>query len=511
MPAGMRFPSRTTDVWLPLGPFVPTFPPTAARIRPVRDRKAEGRRQRRAGGVGHGRDRQTTRDAIPAVEHRPYGLGAALLRTDRAATSGRRCSRCRARSRSCCSSAARNLANLLLARATDASARSRFAKRSAPAVGGFVQQMLTESLLMAITGGALGVLLAWWSVRVFVASRPITVPRIDQVAVDVRVLAFAAARVDRRPASRSASRRRHARLVGRSADVAEGRQRADPPARDAGCDRLWWSHEVALALVLLIGAGLTIRSFAALSAIDLGFQPAHVVTMRVSLPTARYPELERWSTFHRELLRRASAIPAVEAVGPQQRRAARGSGAESEVRYEGQPPPRSMSEEATTCCSRRHLPAIFVPPGSPSSRGRAFTERDTAGVAPVVGGRGGACPRSSFPMPIRSASGSLSSSPAMDRARSRSGARSSASSAMCGITGWSREPANLEVRAARSAADLVPQSPSDHDAVCADCAVPRGHWPRRSGRRSRASIATCRCSASSRWKSMSIRPPNSRG
>src|SRR5439155_2980415 len=53
--------------------------------------------------------------------------------------------------------------------------------------------------------------------------------------------------------------------------------------------------EVALALVLLVGAGLTIRSFATLSAIDLGFDPSHVVTMRVGLPNARYPEHERWS------------------------------------------------------------------------------------------------------------------------------------------------------------------------------------------------------------------------
>jgi putative ABC transport system permease protein len=104
----------------------------------------------------------------------------------------------------------------------------------------------------------------------------------------------------------------------------------------------------------------------------------------VSLPTARYPELERWSAFHRDLLRRASAIPAVEAVGLNSAVPLEGSGSESEVRYEGQPPPRSMSEEATMCLFQAASPGYFRAAGIAVVRGRAFTERDTAGAAPVA-------------------------------------------------------------------------------------------------------------------------------
>jgi putative ABC transport system permease protein len=135
---------------------------------------------------------------------------------------------------------------------------------------------------------------------------------------------------------------------------------------------------VALALVLLVGAGLTIRSFAALTAIDLGFDPSHVVTMRLSLPNARYPQLARWSAFHRELLRRAAGIPSVEAVGLNSSTPLEGGGAESEVRYEGQPPPSSPKEEGTTCLFQAASPDYFRAMGIAVVRGRRFTERDSS-------------------------------------------------------------------------------------------------------------------------------------
>jgi putative ABC transport system permease protein len=129
---------------------------------------------------------------------------------------------------------------------------------------------------------------------------------------------------------------------------------------------------------------LTIRSFAALTAIDLGFNPSHVVTMRVSLPNARYPELARWSAFHRELLRRAAALPAVEAVGLNSSTPLEGGGSESEVRYENQPPRSSPKEEGTMCLFQAASPDYFRAMGIAVVRGRAFTERDAADAAPVA-------------------------------------------------------------------------------------------------------------------------------
>src|SRR5262249_31404433 len=142
--------------------------------------------------------------------------------------------------------------------------------------------------------------------------------------------------------------------------------------------------EVALALVLLTGAGLTMRSFAALTAIDLGFDPSHVVTMRIALPSTRYPDVTSWIAFHRELVRRASAIPGVEAAGLNSAVPLEGGGSESEVRYEGQPPPRSVSQEATMCLFQAATPDYFRAMGIAIVRGRSFDGRDTADAARVA-------------------------------------------------------------------------------------------------------------------------------
>ena len=382
VPAGMRFPTRTTDVWLPLGRFVPTFPAdrgmhpglfAIAKLKPgvsveraVSDMDAIARRletQYPLSNIDH------TVSVQPYYEQIVANIRPALLALSGAVAF-------------VLLIGCANLANLLLARADGRQREIAIREALGASRRRIFQQMLTESLLMAVTGGALGVLLAWWSVRAFVASGPITVPRIDQVGIDLRVLAFAAAvsivtgvAFGLAPAMRASS----VDLLTSLKDASRG---------SAGAGRRLRSilviAEVALALVLLVGAGLTIRSFAALSAIDLGFQPAHVATMRVSLPTARYPELERWSTFHRELLRRASAIPAVEAVGLNSAVPLEGSGSESEVRYEGQPPPRSVSEEATMCLFQAASPGYFRATGIAVVRGRGFTERDTAGAAPVA-------------------------------------------------------------------------------------------------------------------------------
>src|SRR5262249_1703760 len=142
--------------------------------------------------------------------------------------------------------------------------------------------------------------------------------------------------------------------------------------------------EVALALVLLVGAGLAIRSFATLTAVDLGFDRSHVVLLRVSLPNARYPEVTRWIAFHREVLRRASAIPGLDAVGFNSSIPLEGSGNESEVRYEGQPPPQSVREEMTAALFQAASPDYFRAMGIAMVRGRSFTERDTADTTPVA-------------------------------------------------------------------------------------------------------------------------------
>ena len=113
-------------------------------------------------------------------------------------------------------------------------------------------------------------------------------------------------------------------------------------------------------------------------AIDLGFNPGHVVTMRVTLPAAKYPELSQWMAFHQDLLRRVGTLPAIDAIGLNSAIPLEGGGSESEVMYEGQPPPRSAHEEATMCLFQTSTPDYFRAMGIALIKGRPFTDRDTA-------------------------------------------------------------------------------------------------------------------------------------
>ena len=382
MRAGMRFPSRLTDVWLPLGLYVPTFPAdrgahpglyVVAKLkagtgvaRATADMDAVARRLEKQYPLSN---TDHTVSVVPYYEQIVQNIRPALLALVGAV--------------SCvlligCA----NLANMLLARADGRQREVAIREALGASRWRIAQQMLTESVLMALGGGAIGVLLAWWGVTAFVASRPTSVPRLDLVAVDLRVLAFAVVvsiatgiAFGLAPALRASS-----------IDLLTSLKEAGRGSRGAG--RRMRSAlvivEVALALVLLVGAGLTIRSFSRLLAIDLGFDPSHVVTMRLNLPNARYPELARWTAFHQELVQRAASIPAVEAVGLNSAVPLEGGGAEAEVRYEGQTPPRSVHEEGTTCLFEAATSGYFRAMGIAIVRGRSFTERDTAETTPVA-------------------------------------------------------------------------------------------------------------------------------
>jgi len=381
MPAGLRFPSRLTDVWLPLGLFVPTFPVdrgahpglfAIAKVKPgitleraSADMDAIARRLEQQYPLNN---TDHTVSLVPYYEQIVQNVRPALLMLMGAVGF-------------VLLIGCANLANLMLAR-TEGRQRELAIREALGATRWRVfQQLLTESVLMALGGGALGVLFAWWGVRVFTASRPSTVPRLDLVAVDLRVLAFAllvsivtGIAFGLAPALRASA----IDLVASMKEV-HGARVAGRRLRS-----MLVVSEVALAIVLLTGAGLTMRSFAALAAVDLGFDPSRVVTMRVALPNARYPDLARWIAFHRELATRAAAIPGVDAAGLNSAVALEGGGSESEVRYEGQPPPQSVNDDATMCLFQAVTADYFRAMGVALVRGRAFADHDTADSARVA-------------------------------------------------------------------------------------------------------------------------------
>jgi putative ABC transport system permease protein len=245
-----------------------------------------------------------------------------------------------------------------------------------------VQQLLTESLLLAVIGGGLGVLVARWLVALFVASQPTTIPRIDLVGVDLRVLAFAAVLTMATallfglvPALRASSPDLRSALN----QAARGSVLA--PSRRLRSTLV--VVEVALALMLLVGAGLMIRSFSKLMSIEPGFDPEHVVTMRMTLPTTKYGELPAWIAFHENLVQRVAAVPGITAVGLNSSIPLGGGASESGVIVEGRPLPRP-GEQRTICMFQTSTLDYFRAMGVPLVKGRFFSELDTAAGARVA-------------------------------------------------------------------------------------------------------------------------------
>jgi putative ABC transport system permease protein len=275
-----------------------------------------------------------------------------------------------------------NVANLLLARAT---ARQRELAVRAALGGGrarLVRQLVTESLLLSGVGAALGIGFAYVAVRWLVAVMPAGVPRASEIAVDGSVLLFTAlvavftgVLFGIIPAVRATSAGGTA-VAGLSHRVAAG---GVSHQRVSG---LLVAAEMALAVLLVIGATLLVRSFNALRAVEPGFQTTNVVAARVSPPASSYDELPRSTALYTTILERLAGVPGVQSVALVDKLPLAQTVWGLAARIEGQ------FEDA-----RRSLPVIdhfqvvtpgyFETMGIPVS-GRAFTEADRAGQVPVA-------------------------------------------------------------------------------------------------------------------------------
>jgi putative ABC transport system permease protein len=207
-----------------------------------------------------------------------------------------------------------NLSNLLLARAIGR--QKEVAIRSALGANRarLVQQVLTESVLLALFGGAVGILLAFWGTKLIVTLGAKVIPQLVGVSLDGRVLAFTAGLslltgflFGLVPALRASA-------ITLSDTLKEG-ARSSGAAHDT-FPRVLASSEIALSLVLLAGAGLLLRSFSKLYNVNPGFRSGHILTMDIGLPNAKYPGgTEKPVAFYRELLGRIAALPGVECAG----------------------------------------------------------------------------------------------------------------------------------------------------------------------------------------------------
>ena len=275
-----------------------------------------------------------------------------------------------------------NVANLVLARAL--SRRKEMAIRSALGAsrGRVLRQVLTETVLLAVGAGVVGTLLASFGVGFLVRSLATLLPRADEIALDGGVLGFAflvslvtgvAAGIA--PAWR-ATRFDLNETLGRGL----GRTDAEPSAgRTRG---LLVGFEVALSAMLLIGAGLLIRSLGALRAADPGFDPERVLTLALTTSAARYPDVPRTAAFFAEAQRRVGALPGVEAAGVTDDLPLSGGGSTQPVAFEGRPTP-PMSEQPEVAV-RMITPGYLEAMRIPLVRGRRFEDGDILGRQPVA-------------------------------------------------------------------------------------------------------------------------------
>jgi predicted permease len=275
-----------------------------------------------------------------------------------------------------------NVASLLLVRAS--SREREIAIRMALGADRrrLVRQLLTESVLLALLGGAAGLGLARWGLGILVGLSATVFPRVGGAAIDGTVLAFTmlvslgtGIVFGMAPALRCSRGVRHESLKdsARSSTTRLSSQRLRQCLVVA---------EFALSLVLLDGAGLLVKSFLRLQEVDPGFRPDHVLTMRVSLPTTKYARPEQVRAFYRDALDRVSALPGVQAAGAINGLPLSTSGSSGTTTMDTQAvAPDQASPEADW---RVATPSYFKALGISLVRGRDFDERDTDVSPPVV-------------------------------------------------------------------------------------------------------------------------------
>jgi predicted permease len=278
-----------------------------------------------------------------------------------------------------------NVASLLLARAT---ARSReFAVRSALGAGRIrlIGQLLAESVLLSLCGGILGVLLAAWSLRAIPLMTAFNLPRAGEIHLDWMVLGFAAALsvatgvLFGLAPSIGASRPDLIQVLRASGGAAnQGTHRGFLSGRGvlAGLNvrALLSIGQVALSIVLLIGAALLIKSVSNLRGVDVGFNPANLLTMQVPLPPLRYDTNQKRASFFEELLQRVGSLPGVRGATAAMFLPMAGY-AGTPVQDAAQPPLQLNQRMIATIWIT--TPGYFRTLGIPLRRGRDFNEHDT--------------------------------------------------------------------------------------------------------------------------------------
>ncbi len=274
-----------------------------------------------------------------------------------------------------------NLANLLLVRTHGRAKEIALRVALGASRARVVQQLLAEGVLLGIGGGLTGFLAASYGVPALVAIFGTALPRAQEVAVDGRVLAFTAA-VSLATGLLAAFVPAW-QLSGRDANDAlkQGASRGSSAGGDGRVRQLLVVSEVALALMLLIGAGLLMRSLTSLRAVDPGFDARNVLTASMGIPMAKYSTEAQRNQFFDRVRERVATLPGVDAVAWIDSLPTQG-GSTQYVAPEGAPP--LQDSELPTVAVRVPSPGYFAVARIPLRAGRDFTDGDTFGKPGVI-------------------------------------------------------------------------------------------------------------------------------
>ncbi len=277
-----------------------------------------------------------------------------------------------------------NVANLLLSRATGRQKEVAIRGALGASWPRVVRQLLTESVLLSLAGGAAGLLIAEWSLYIIRTVNPGNIPRLDVIAIDGRVLAFTFAVsiltgivFGLAPALRSAN-----------IDLSSALKAGGRSSSDAGFSLARHSlrgllvvSELAFSLMLLIGAGLLIRSFVLLQSVSPGFNPDHVISMRLGVGNHRFQSNDESNRFFAELLRKVAAVPGVSSNGSVSSLPFTSSVGWGTIDIEGfTPQPGQEVQADQRAASTNYFQTMQIP----LLKGRFFTDHDSEPKAPEV-------------------------------------------------------------------------------------------------------------------------------
>jgi predicted permease len=274
-----------------------------------------------------------------------------------------------------------NVAHMLLARA--AVRQKEVAVRAALGAGRkrIVRQFLTESLLLGGLGGVAGLGLALLATRALMATSPSNIPRVQTVSIDLRAALFLFSATVLTSVGFGLAPALQASSVNVNDTLKEAGRGNSEGFRRSRLRSLLVISEFALALMLLVGTGLMIRTFAALEAVDAGFDPHHVVSMMVSVSGSKEEDPGRRGIFYRQLIERVRSLPGIQAAGAINHLPLAGDLWGWHFAIEGRSKPRPG--EAPGAVYRIVTPGYFAAMRLPLIRGRDITETDNV-IAPGV-------------------------------------------------------------------------------------------------------------------------------